>query len=99
MRYLLTGDLFDAEAAKNMNVVTEVVETGGELSRALELAQKISDQAPLAVQATLASARNQDETQEKAMLMQRLGILMQTRDVMRGMQAFATKTTAVFEGD
>ena len=99
MRYLLTGDLFDAQAAKNMNVVTEVVETGGELSRALELAQKISDQAPLAVQATLASARNQDETQEKALLMQRLGILMQTRDVMRGMQAFATKTTAVFEGD
>ena len=99
MRYLLTGDHFDSNTAKEMNIVTEVVALGTELDRALELAQKIADQAPLAVQATLASARNQDIDSEKKMLMQRLGSLMQTRDVQRGMQAFMTKKPAVFEGN
>ena len=99
MRYLLTGDHFDSNTAKEMNIVTEVVALGTELDRALELAQKIADQAPLAVQATLASARNQDVDSERQMLMQRLGSLMQTRDVQRGMQAFMTKKPAVFEGN
>jgi enoyl-CoA hydratase len=99
MRYLLTGEAFDAPTAKNMNVVTEVVEPGEELAKAMQIAQKIADQAPLAVQATLASARNQDQASEKALLMRRLGALMQTKDVQRGMQAFVTKTAAVFEGD
>lgn len=100
MRYLLTGDSFDAATAKNLNIVTEVTELGQEFARALEIATRIADQAPLAVQATLASARNEDRyQQEKANLMKRLGALMVTKDVQRGMQAFATKTKAEFKGD
>lgn len=99
MRYLLTGDSFGAQDAHRFNLVTEVVEVGQELDRALELATKIASQAPLAVQATLASARAGDNQEEKAELMQRLGKLMRSNDVMRGMEAFMTKQPAKFEGN
>ena len=99
MKYLLTGDEFGAEEALAMNVVTEVVEPGQEFDRAMEIAQKIADQAPLAVQATLASARNPDSEAEKSEVFSRLAGLMKTQDVQRGMQAFATKQKAKFEGN
>lgn len=99
MKYLLTGDEFGAEEALAMNVVTEVVEPGQEFDRAMEIAQKIADQAPLAVQATLASARNPDSEAEKSEVFKRLAGLMKTQDVQRGMHAFATKQKAKFEGN
>lgn len=99
MRYLLTGDEFSAEEALAMNVVTEVVEVGAQFDRALELAQKIASAAPLAVQAALASSRNPDQEQEKREVFRRLADLMKTGDVQRGMQAFATKEKAKFQGN
>ena len=82
-----------------MNLVTEVVAPGAEFDRALELAQLISAQAPLAVQATLASARASDVEAEKQEVFKRLAALMQTKDVQRGLQAFMTKQPAKFEGN
>lgn len=100
MRYLLTGDSFDAEQALDMRVVTEVVPLGQQLERAIEIAERIAEQAPLAVQQTLESARAvYSEEREKLTLASRLGKLMVTKDVQRGMQAFATKTKAKFEGN
>jgi enoyl-CoA hydratase/carnithine racemase len=99
MRYLLTGDSFGADEALSMGMITEVTEVGEELDRAMALAEEIAAQAPLAVQATLASARAADHESEKRMLFGRLAKLMKTNDVQRGMQAFATKQLAVFEGD
>lgn len=99
MRYLLTGDSFSAAEAKAMNLVTEVVSPGEEFDRAIELAQRIAEQAPLAVQATLASARNRFDPRESAQVFQRLAALMGSKDVQRGMQAFATKSKAEFRGD
>ena len=99
MRYLLTGDSFGAEEAHRMNLVTEVVAPGAEFDRALELAKSISAQAPLAVQATLASARASDVEAEKQEVFKRLSALMQTKDVQRGLQAFMTKQPAKFEGN
>jgi enoyl-CoA hydratase len=99
MRYLLTGDSFDAHEAQRMNIVTEIVEPGQELERALEIAQRISAQAPLAVQATLASGRNPDTDAERQKVFERLAGLMQTKDVQRGLQAFMTKQPAKFEGN
>lgn len=98
MRYLLTADDFDAATAYRLGLVTEVVPVGEQLERAIELAQKIAAQAPLAVQATLASARANPET-ERANLMPRLGALLATQDVQRGMVAFMTKQPAKFEGN
>src|SRR5437588_13060756 len=57
MRYLLTGDEFSAAEALRIGLVQEVVESGQQLTRATELAQVVSAQAPLGVRATLRSAR------------------------------------------
>jgi enoyl-CoA hydratase/carnithine racemase len=99
MRYLLTGDSWGADDALQMGMINQITEPGKEYESALEIAQKIAAQAPLAVQATLASARNEDGSAEKQMLMKRLAQLMTTKDVQRGMQAFVTKQNAEFMGD
>jgi enoyl-CoA hydratase/carnithine racemase len=57
MRYLLTGDEFDAQTALMLGFIQEVVEPGRQKDRAIELARSIADQAPLAVAATLWNAR------------------------------------------
>src|SRR5205807_1489539 len=57
MRYLLTGDEFNATEAWRIGLVQEVVEPGQQVTRATELAQVVSAQAPLGVRATLKSAR------------------------------------------
>jgi enoyl-CoA hydratase/carnithine racemase len=100
MRWLLSAETFTAEDAYRAGIVTEVVSDNA-LERALTIAAKIAAQAPLAVQATLASARAgiADMSGEHQELPQRLGRLMQTNDVQRGLQAFMTKQPAVFEGD
>jgi enoyl-CoA hydratase/carnithine racemase len=101
MRYLLTGDKFDAATALSLGVVNEVVAKGNEFDRALELAQKIAAQAPLAVQATLASARAalKDESAEDAMIGKRLARLASSNDAKRAMEAYLSKTPVIFEGN
>lgn len=58
MRYVLTGEEFDADEAYRMGVVQEIVEPGKQLERAQEMAEVIAAQAPLAVQAALAHAQS-----------------------------------------
>lgn len=57
MRYMLTGEEWGAEEARRLGLVQEVVPTGKQLGRAIEIAQKIAAAAPLGVRATLASSR------------------------------------------
>jgi enoyl-CoA hydratase len=57
MRYMLTGEEWGAEEARRLGLVQEVVPTGTQLDRAVEIAHKIAAAAPLGVRATLASAR------------------------------------------
>jgi enoyl-CoA hydratase/carnithine racemase len=57
MRWLLTGEGFDAAEAHRIGLVQEVVEPGWQLERAIELAGAIAARsAPLGVKTTLASA-------------------------------------------
>lgn len=51
-RYLLTGDSLSADEAYDMGLVSEVVESGQSLARATELAEKVAELSPKAVQAT-----------------------------------------------
>nr|BFF13622.1 hypothetical protein GCM10025699_49250 [Microbacterium flavescens] len=46
MRYLLTGDLMDAEEARRIGLVQDLVPEGAAFGRALELAERIAVQAP-----------------------------------------------------
>src|SRR5258706_12414626 len=55
MRYLLSGDEFDAQTALRLGFIQEIVEPGRQQDRAIEIAQIIAAQAPLAVRATLAN--------------------------------------------
>ena len=101
MRYLLTGDEFDSATALRLGLVQEVVEPGQQLGRALELAEKIAAQAPLAVQATIGNARRavihgrESATLELGPLQQRL---FATEDAAEGVQSFKERRTAEFKG-
>ncbi len=68
MRYLLTGDQFDAKEAFRIGLVQELVEPGQELERALAIAERIAAAAPLAVAATLRSSQRSIEKGAEAAL-------------------------------
>jgi len=101
MKYLLTGEKFNASEALRLGIINEVVPKGAQFDRALELATKIAAQAPLAVQATLASARAAlvDEAAEDDFVGKRLARLAGSSDAQRAMQAYLSKQPVVFEGN
>lgn len=101
MRWVLTGDTFDAAEALRIGLVQEVVPHGTERDRALELARRVAAQAPLAVQATLANAREAvrdgDAAAERG-LQPALVRLAASEDAAIGLRAFAERTSAEFVG-
>jgi enoyl-CoA hydratase len=101
MRYLLTGDEFTAQEAWRMGLVQEVTEPGSQLARALEIATVIAQQAPLAVQATLASARlavEQGQSAAAKELIPAVRRLMETEDALEGLMSFVERRQARFLG-
>lgn len=101
MRWMLTGDSFDAAEALRIGLVQEVVPHGTQRERGLELARRIAAQAPLAVQATLANAReairNGDARAEQR-LQPELVRLAASEDAAEGMRAFLARDTPRFRG-
>jgi enoyl-CoA hydratase/carnithine racemase len=101
MRYILTGDSFDAAEAYRLGLVQEVVEDGEQFDRALQLAERIAAQAPLAVQAALANAKRavrDGDAAAEAELQPALVRLVGSEDARIGMEAFLTRTEAQFVG-
>lgn len=100
MRWMLTGDAFDAAEALRIGLVQEVVPHGRQLDRATELARRIAAQAPLAVQATLANARRALHDPEVAAtgLQPELVRLAASEDAAIGMRAFLERRSAEFVG-
>ncbi|WP_158863132.1 crotonase/enoyl-CoA hydratase family protein [Leifsonia sp. AG29] len=101
MRYILTGDLFDAAEAHRLGLVQEVVEDGAQLEAALAIAERIAAQAPLAVQAALANAKRavrDGDAAAEADLQPALARLAGTEDARIGMEAFLTRSEARFVG-
>ena len=100
MRYLLTGDAFDAATALDLNLINEIT-TESPLNRAIELAEHIAQAAPLAVQATLASAKEAAEHGTEmafSHLQQHLTPLLTTQDVQEGVMAMLQKRAPQFKG-
>jgi enoyl-CoA hydratase/carnithine racemase len=101
MRWVLTGDFFDAQEALRIGLVQELTEPGTEVERAREIAERIATQAPLAVEATLANARQNLESAEAegiSGLMQKARALMETEDAREGVQSFIERRDAKFKG-
>ncbi len=101
MRWLLTGDDFDAAEALRIGLVQEVVEPGELLARAVAIADTISQQAPLGVYATLASSRAAVPAAEHAAagrLMPELQPIMKSGDVQEGLRSFLERRPGKFSG-
>ena len=101
MRWLLTGDEFDAAEAHRIGLVQEIVEHGEQLTRALALADVIAQQAPLGVYATLASSRHAlpaNEGPAAARLLSDLAPLLASEDMQEGLAAFVGRRPGKFRG-
>ncbi len=100
MRYLLTAERFDAAAALRHGLASEVVPAGTHLERATELARAIAANAPLGVQASLASARAAARAARDAaakVLLDSRSIFA-TADAAEGVSAFLERRAPVFQG-
>jgi len=101
MRWLLTGDEFDAKEAYRMGLVQEVVARGHQRERALALAETVAKQAPLGVMATLDSARrtrNEGPEAARHALLPKLLELSASEDAREGVQSFIERREARFVG-
>jgi enoyl-CoA hydratase len=102
MRWLLTGDEYDAAEAHRIGLVQEVVETGRQLDRAIELAEAIATRsAPLGVRTTLESAhraRLEGESAAFARLEPDMVSLFNTDDGREGLMSFIERREARFTG-
>jgi enoyl-CoA hydratase len=102
MRWLLTGEEYDAAEALRIGLVQEVVEPGRQVDRAIELADAIATKSgPLGVKATLASghrARLEGEAAAFARLEPDMAELFETEDGREGLLSFVERREARFTG-
>lgn len=101
MRWLLTGDSFDAGEALRIGLVQQVVPDGEQLDAALAIAERIAAQAPLAVQATLANARLAQADPQAAVgrLHPVLAMLARTSDAQRAIAGYLSGQRVDFTGN
>jgi enoyl-CoA hydratase len=101
MKWLLTGDEFDSAEALRLGLVQEVVPAGQQFDRALAYAQRVAQQAPLAVQATIENARlslGQGWMHSATHCTARNTFLYGTEDAIEGRKSFVEKRAAHFTG-
>ncbi len=101
MRYLLTGDEMDARTALRLGFVQEVVDPEAVLDRALVLARRIAEQAPLAVRAVIANGRTAHVDgfdAATAELDKASGRLRDSDDTQEGVRSFVERRKARFTG-
>ncbi len=98
---LFTGEVIDAQTAKEMGLVSRVVEHEALLPTALEIAGKIAGNPPLAVQALKAGLRrtlDPDWQDTGRWASQQIGRLRKTADSAEGINAFLEKRDPVYVG-
>jgi len=101
MRYLLTGDIFDADEAYRIGLVQEVTAPDVLHQRAFALAATVAAKAPLGVIASRESSRMAlEEAYEAAVdaLLPQARALMASEDAQEGLRSFLERRDAVFQG-
>ena len=101
MRFLLTAEEFGAAEALRIGLVQEVVPAGAHVQRAADLAHLIAQQAPLGVQATLASARaglGRGPDAARDCIASLLPGIMRSQDAAEGLRSFTERRKAHFTG-
>jgi enoyl-CoA hydratase len=101
MRWLLTGDEFSAAEAYRIGLVQDVVPVGEQFERALAYAQRVAEQAPLAVQATIENSRlalGSGWMHAATHCTAKNTFLYGTEDAAEGRKSFVEKRSAKFVG-
>jgi len=101
MRWLLTGDEFDAREALRIGLIQEITEHGKHVEKAIEIAERIAKQAPLGVRATIKSSRMvQTHGFEKAKenLTPQILELFASEDAKEGVESFIERREGNFQG-
>jgi enoyl-CoA hydratase len=101
MELLLTGRFMPAQEAYDVGLVSRVVDDGRALEEALEVADTIAANGPLAVRGILRSVRSTEGLPEADALRieEAIGIeVMATEDCKEGPRAFAERRAPVFKG-
>lgn len=101
MRYLLTGEPFDAREAHRLGLVQEIVAKDSLLERAGQFAETIAANAPLGIRATMDSVRIYEAEGSAACaraLEPELIKLLGSADVDEGLAAFQEGRTPIFAG-
>ena len=101
MELLLTGDLISAQEALELGFLNRVVPKGQELGAAMEIAEKIAANGPIAVKAIRQSARAcLGLTEEEGMKLENKisGPVFRTQDAQEGPRAFMEKRAPAYQG-
>ncbi|MDH3195637.1 MAG: enoyl-CoA hydratase-related protein [Hyphomicrobiales bacterium] len=102
MRLALSGEIIDAATADAWGLVSEVVDAGAALSRALEIARRLAS-GPARAHRAIKAALNAgiDMPLDKALEMERASFqaLFDTADQSEGMSAFLEKRKPEFRGE
>ena len=100
MRYLLTGDFFDAEEARRIGIVQDIVPPAELLDYAVAMAKKIAAQAPRGVRATIKTARAVQNHGQRAganLLYPLIYAMYHTEDTQKGIATFQDRTRPVYK--
>jgi enoyl-CoA hydratase/carnithine racemase len=98
---IATGDPIDAATAHRYGLINRLTPPGSTLEAARELAGRIAQNAPVAVQYSLMAARaslGQPEGAARVIAMERFTALRQTEDFYEGPRAFVEKRPPVWTG-
>jgi len=101
MEIMLTGDMIDAETAYKFGLVNHIYDTSELEPKTIELANKIAEKAPIALQlckeaVKFASRSNLDEGLRREVDL--FAICFSTEDKAEGVAAFLEKRKPVFKG-
>jgi enoyl-CoA hydratase/carnithine racemase len=97
----MTGDPIDAARAQQLGLINKVVPAASLLSEALELAERIATNAPLAVQyskSVMQRAAELPESEGWKINQEAVGVVFSSADAMEGPVAFAEKRAPRWQG-